>query len=159
MLWALRRIERLAPGKSHREEVVTLSRRFTIPSKETSWLAIPQEELQRFKQEKLRAEMDLLGNRLAHEYERGRYNSETARELRAKLAPLCKQANQSMGSYLSQHLNEKLYRLAAPLAEMTVDRRGNSREAHQLRNSLNRLCQMLEIDPQTILAPQMEQAA
>jgi hypothetical protein len=58
LLWASHRIAQLSARESNREEVVALSKRFGMPSKWTSWLAIPLAERANFKQQILASDRE-----------------------------------------------------------------------------------------------------
>ena len=51
LLWASARIETLSSSDVNQKAVMALSKRFGIPSKWTSWLAIPEEERRNFKRQ------------------------------------------------------------------------------------------------------------
>lgn len=90
-LWAARQIEQLSAGNANRNAVLTLSLRHTLPSKYTSWLAIPKAELERYAREKAEADMNVIANQLAHRMAEGEGNTSEARQLRLQLAAACKQ--------------------------------------------------------------------
>ena len=65
LLWSAQRIENLSERDTNREMVTTLSKRFGMPSKWTSWLAVPSTELNRFKLQKAQLDVDFYGQRYA----------------------------------------------------------------------------------------------
>ena len=56
-LWAAEKLEHF--GNGSRKQMVELSERFGIPSKATSWLAIPNEERERYHREKNMADLNM----------------------------------------------------------------------------------------------------
>gem|GEM_PF-3109313 len=58
-LWAADKLGSLSVTKN-RDEMIRLSERFGIPSLATSWLAIPEEERQRYAREKAEADLEIM---------------------------------------------------------------------------------------------------
>lgn len=93
-LWAGARIDQLTGSGASEGAVTRLSTQFCIPSKYTSWLAVPRSEMELYTQEteqekeRLQSERDLwsLANMIAD----GKGSTPQARRLRAKLAPLAR---------------------------------------------------------------------
>lgn len=51
-LWAAARIQQLSAKKANRRAVVSLSNRFSLPSRYTSWLAVPKDEMHSYKHDR-----------------------------------------------------------------------------------------------------------
>ncbi len=62
--WASGRIAQLSAREKNRAAVVALSTRYTLPSKYTSWLAIPEAERVRYKAEKVQADLEATSDAL-----------------------------------------------------------------------------------------------
>ena len=58
LMWGARRIETLSKHERNRAAVINLSKRFNIPSKWTSWLAVPAVEKQAFETRLIELEMN-----------------------------------------------------------------------------------------------------
>ncbi len=93
-LWAGARIDQLSESDGNERAVTDLSTQFGIPSKYTSWLAVPKAEMEMYNQEherekdRLQLERDLwsLANMIAD----GKGSTARARKLRARVAPMAK---------------------------------------------------------------------
>lgn len=107
-LWAARRIADLSGHSKNKNAVMALSQRFTLPSKWTSWLAIPQEEAERYRQEKAAADMDYYGRLLAVEWSQGRGKSNTAKTLRTRFEQAAKLVGDSSGEALANWATSRL---------------------------------------------------
>src|SRR5205823_878759 len=90
-LWAARRMEQLSAGNSRRAEVIALSKRFGMPGKYTSWLAVPKAEMQRYNQEKIAGQIEVIARRLAVEISNRRQKGKIAHRLRVQLNRLSRQ--------------------------------------------------------------------
>jgi hypothetical protein len=110
-LWAARRIEDLSANTKNQEAVIALSQRHTLPSKWTSWLAVPKEEMERYRQEKARADMDYYGRLLAVETAHGRGKSRRASQMRSRFQEAAKLAgnNETLQSWAENHLDDLSY--------------------------------------------------
>lgn len=108
-LWAARRAEQLSANAANRATVAALSQRFGIPSQFTSWLAVPQEEMQRYRREKVQAEIETVASQLAEEIAHGREKRATARRLRGRLNALCQRIGQAPQEALFPHLYGRMY--------------------------------------------------
>ena len=110
--WAAQQIEVSSQNAKHRGRVVSLSKRFTLPSKYTSWLAIPEAERRRYKEEKAYAELDAATRRYMREVEAGRGTSRLAKEQRA----LVDESERVLGSqgrgYLKEVARQRLQEIA-----------------------------------------------
>lgn len=91
---------------------MALSKRFTLPSKWTSWLAIPKEEIERFRQEKARADLDYYGRQLAVEYAQGRGKGQRAAELRTRFNEAAKLTGDNSNTALKSWAQNRLYNLS-----------------------------------------------
>lgn len=150
-LWAWRKIEQLSANDANRNAVIALSKRFLLPSKFTSWLAVPKAEMERYKREKIAAEIEGTAQRLAREIVAGRERGTTARRLRNRLSQLCSWVSKDPKNVLQRRLGNEVYRLAERLAKQIADGSGNSAAARRLRARLNWLCKETGMDPQEAL--------
>lgn len=90
-LWAAARIEQLSANNANRAAVVDISKRFGMPSKYTSWLAVPADEMKNYRQEEYRAKIDTVADPLLELYRQGKEDTQQARALRDKLNETCKE--------------------------------------------------------------------
>ena len=137
-LWAARRIEDLSANSKNKNAVMALSQRFTLPSKWTSWLAIPKAEIERYKQEKARADMDYYGRLLAVEMAEGRGKGSRAKELRTRFEDAAKLIGYSsegtLTDWAQRRLNDMSYNYeyanGPQKAQMKAEMRGLARLAN-----------------------------
>ncbi|RYX81356.1 hypothetical protein EON83_24530 [bacterium] len=108
LLWASGRIEALSSKDANKTQVMTLSKRFGIPSRWTSWLAIPEEERSRYKLEMLKADRDNAAKAYAQAVAQGNDAQKWIHKL--KFDDLTKQlvAEGGGGEPLSYYLDEEL---------------------------------------------------
>ena len=71
LLWAAARIESLSGRETNHDAVMALSKRFGMPSKWTSWLAIPQAERKNFKKQILASDRESAARAYAQAIARG----------------------------------------------------------------------------------------
>jgi hypothetical protein len=138
-LWAARKIDQLGKLAANRVAVVGLSQRFTLPSPFTSWLAVPREEMVRYREEKIDAELAVIAARLAHEITAGRRSSPAARHLRAQLKRECRAARRDPRQVLSAHLYERMYDLTRLLIEEKYAPKPNPAKLRALRRQVTAL--------------------
>lgn len=136
-LWAARQMEALGADKRNQTRVVALSERFNMPSKWTSWLAIPTEERKRYKNEKARADVAYYARLLVRERAAGRGRSAKARRLRRQFH---KSANDlEMGSEESKAIydDQKVaYKMELADAFVEAKHRGNAKSLAAIRRRL-----------------------
>lgn len=137
-LWAADRLEQLGKSEVNRREVIALSMRFGMPSKFTSWLAVPKAEMELYKREQDRIEASLKADQLAILTADGKRSSAEAREVRSKLNALCKKLGWDAQYELKQSLYSLHYSSADEVARLISEGKGNSRAADILRNRVNR---------------------
>lgn len=113
-LWAAGRIEELSKKSANKNTTIALSKRFGMPSKWTSWLAIPEEERQRYKLEKAQADVDLYGNRYAQLVANGQ--TKAARQTKVQfeqadktLRKLGGYGRSNLQEFLNSHLDNLIY--------------------------------------------------
>ena len=113
-LWAANFIEQLSARQTNRERVIALSKRFGMPSKWTSWLAIPRAERENFKKQILASERESAARAYAQAVARG--DAAAARQQKVRVAQVTKQLvavgedyssneeRQPLANYLNQEL-------------------------------------------------------
>jgi hypothetical protein len=131
-LWAARQIEFLASAKrmseKDRERIVELSTRFTLPSRFTSWLAVPKSEWNLYKNEVAWGEIERIGPALAELIHDGKAHTHRARRLRAQFNAACRLVGESPRANLDNYLanlndnryarrREKMQQLAANVVD------------------------------------------
>ena len=138
-LWGARRIERLSRSTANRRTVVWLSKRFGMPSKFTSWLAVPKSEMKRYKREQAEAEMFRLVKQVVQGIGAGRDKSAHIRRLRRRLGDIAK----GIGYDADAHINDEIYTQAEQVAhDLAMEKRRerpNRRRSRALQRKLDRL--------------------
>ncbi len=141
-LWAARRIETLSASEKNRAAVLKLSTQFTLPSKWSSWLAIPQAELERFKEEKLQADLEIAGRRYVLESAKNGRNSRAAKQFKAQFEALNKQSSYRVS------LNNYVYNVLQELVQQQADEKAktkpNARKVAQLNRQIARTQMLLD---------------
>ena len=135
-LWAAQRIEDLSDDEKNRDTVLALSQQFTLPSKWSSWLAIPPEELKRFKQEKLQADLEITGRRYVLEAAQNGSNSRAAKQLKAQFDALSKQTNYPVS--LNRYVYDVLQEFVQQQATEKAKNQPNARKIAQLDRQIAR---------------------
>lgn len=140
-LWAWRQLEKLgrSRGAEAIESTIEVSTRFGLPSKWTSWLAVPQAEMQRYWSENAWEDMNFYARLLAKEISAGRDDSRTAKRLRKQLERVSPLARQTVQSALQQHLEERMSQLAYSYVSQKYEARPNSSRLRQSERELERL--------------------
>lgn len=134
-LWAAQRIADLSGSARNKNAVMALSKRYTLPSKWTSWLAIPKAEAERYRREKAAADMDYYGRLLAVESAHGRGKSANAKNLRARFEQAAKDAdyNTNLANWAASRLDSMSYNYEEATgrqkAQMKAEMRGLARLA------------------------------
>ena len=113
-LWAARFLERLSENPANRFKVVTLSKRFGLVSKWTSWLAIPKAERENFAHINAEADRDNAGRAYAMAYaQRDAKGAAAQKKLFDQLTAKLDKAGRASGyQTLPQHLNQELDRVS-----------------------------------------------
>ncbi|HEX8833391.1 MAG TPA: VIT domain-containing protein, partial [Abditibacteriaceae bacterium] len=150
-LWASKQIESLSKKTRNRARVVALSQRFTLPSKYTSWLAIPEEERQRYKLEKAQADISYYTPLLVREIEKGRGNRRVARDIRSRLAVAAKLIGRSVNSVLEDHYSPRLSDLAYEHVRESFRARPRRSVLTRTRREMNTLARWSKASPETYL--------
>ena len=87
-LWAARRIEQLSASEANRSTVIALSTRFGMPSKFTSWLAVPKAEMERYRRELARGDIPHARRHLMTELRKPTPNAKRVKELEERFTEL-----------------------------------------------------------------------
>ena len=127
-LWAAAQIERLSKRdtNANRKEGIALSKRFTLPSRWTSWIAIPIAERKLYERDQAQRKMYPVAEKLYNLQRRGRGASAAANALRSQFFALCTTAEQSdPQDTLRQYLSDAAYRRD----EAAQSRKDSRREA------------------------------
>ncbi len=156
-LWAYHRIESLSDSERNRAAVVELSKRHTLPSKFTSWLAVPHSEMERYRAEKLQAEVYSTTARLVRELDHSG-PGRNARKLRQRLDELCLKTKDDPDSLIRGHVSSRLYTLAQPVARDEVLKLSGPR-ARASRSRYIAFCRRFGVAPEPALQEQRGQAA
>ena len=134
--WAAGRIEQLSAMRDCRGHVIELSKRFTLPSKFTSWLAVPKAEMIDVKRQEYGPKLNALGQRLADLIEAGKENSPEAQSVRKQFDEVCAQIGVEPNVELREHLRGTMSRLCSQLADLIADGTDSEAEGRAVRQEL-----------------------
>ncbi|HEX8236254.1 MAG TPA: VIT domain-containing protein [Abditibacteriaceae bacterium] len=138
-LWAALRIQVLSANPRNRDAVIQLSTRHTLPSKFTSWLAVPRDELERYKSEMITADMALAGRALAMQIANGRGQSPGARRLRLRFDELAKRLGNDPKDQLQVYLQATLRDLSSRQMEQQYSTSPHRQPGRVLQRQITRL--------------------
>lgn len=159
-LWAARRIALLSAGRATNEAtVVALSKRFTLPSKFTSWLAVPKAEMARYEREKNEAELSVAARQLAEAIREGRGESRQARLLRTRLEELCRKTGRRPEDALRSQFGQDYNTLGSELAREILAGRERGATARRLQAQFQRICRLIGYNPRQSLDAFLQQEA
>lgn len=123
--WVAKRMAELSKDADNRRAVIALSMRFGLPGKFTSWLAVPREEMKRYRaqqeslrQQRLYSNYNILGEQLVREILDGHPNGQKARNLKKQLNEISQLGGWNAKNQLNSVLENKMYSVAAQLAEL-----------------------------------------
>jgi hypothetical protein len=150
-LWSVRRMEQLSSDNRNRAAVIALSRRAGIPSKYTSWLAVPREEMEGYNQEIAEAKMETVARRLAVEIANGRDHGTAALRLRGQLRPLLSKAQSTEKDALQGPLSELLYDIAARYSKHVAQKARSTAESRRQSAQIDRLCSITDEKREDVL--------
>ncbi len=152
-LWASMKIEGLGNTPKARAEVVRLSQRYTIPSQYTSWIAIPEEERKRYKQEKAMAEMSMLTPHLSKAIQRHGLKSRQAQAIINQIKAIAKANDLHPEQCLQQALWQETYDVASQLAS----RLAAGKSSGGLESRLAALAKLTGAKPDDYLGGELQQ--
>jgi hypothetical protein len=165
-LWAVAWMERWSKDPVHRSKVMNLSYKFGLPSRYTSWLAVPREETARYAQEieqarieartaRLRAiaeaQIEERAHRLASLVVAGQGNSPGAKQLRLQLRTLCKPYGLDPGNALRDAVAPVLKAMGEEMAARIIAGRERDPDADRLAARLHLLCKVLGYTQQQVI--------
>ena len=136
-LWAAGRIEQLGAMNNTRGHVIELSKRFTLPSKFASWLAIPKAELAVYKRSEIQPKLDQIGRRLGELIEAGKETSAEAQSLRKQFDELCRQMDAEPKAELREYCRSEVDKLCTRLADLVAEGTDSGEEGAALRRELS----------------------
>ena len=140
-LWAAAYMSTLSADKTRRATVIALSKRYGMPSRFTSWLAVPQLEMRRYEKEIAEAKREPVTRRLAEEVLNNRPNSPAARKLREQLRQLCRKAGQDADTALDNYFEYRYNHVGETLSDLYIHHAENTTNARKLRMELDRIAQ------------------
>lgn len=161
-LWASRRMEQLSGDESdtHRETVIALSKQFGMPSKYTSWLAVPREEMVRYEKEIAAAKIATVAHQLAVEMAAGRARSAHAIELRQQFDHWRHVVGPNPDWAVTYSLSHDIANLVPELIDLIETKRADGTRAQrlhkQLRIQLQLICEITGQDVHDQMAQALE---
>lgn len=135
-LWAARRLEDMARNPKNRLQVVALSTQFGLPSRFTSWLAVPVEERANFQREKAQADVVFYRSQIWTAMRQGQYRGATKTQLRARFDRAARELGRDPQSELRLQLASVMADLDARLQAETKNKRPNRARVTALRRQL-----------------------
>ena len=140
LLWASARMESLSADAKNQAQVTALSQRFGMPSKWTSWLAIPEEERRNFKRQMMASDRADAARAYAQAVSRGDANAAKAQKL--VVDDLTKQIKALGSNYaedeelqpLDSYLNDELRRLQSAVLQAKYDPKISKSKSAQWAN-------------------------
>ena len=168
-LWAAMQIEELSPNQKtaerNRERLIALSTRFTLPSSVTSWLAVPKEEWENFKQQIAWSDIERIGPQLYQLKKRGKLRTPVAKRLRSQFYKACYTLGENPAERLAEYLEveerqrraaletalqNECYKTTQLLAEAIAS--GQNAKAARYRRRIGQLNRRLRQSPQQGIA-------
>lgn len=138
-LWAARRLEEWGQNPKKRLQVVALSTRFGLPSRFTSWLAVPQEERTNFQREKAEADIAFYRGQIWLAMRQNQYRGETARELQNRFDRAARELGRDPRRELKIQLASVMAATNARLQAETKRSRPNRARVAMLRREMRLL--------------------
>lgn len=149
-LWAARRIEQLSRNGNKRT-VMRLSMKFGLPSKYTSWLAVPEAEKKRYEEMRDQIDAELAARSLALMIADGKRSSAQAQNLRNRLNLLCKKLDWDPKQQIERNFSNICYDSATDLVQLISEGKGNSRESGIYRNRVTRISKLENDNPNRVI--------
>jgi hypothetical protein len=150
-LWAAAWMARLSDDPQNRSHVMALSYHAGIPSKYTSWLAVPKAEMARYEREIAQAKMEVLARRLATLILQDQQNTSLGKRLHRQLEALVGRSGWTTEDTLRVHLDPMVTAVATELANRIAAGQENSNQANRLQQRLNMLCLAVGYQPKQTL--------
>lgn len=138
-LWAARAIEVLSAHRKNREQVIALSTRFTLPSRYTSWLAVPREEMKRYQAEKLAVDCEFYKNQLVLAIRHGMRHHPEVRRMQQRYIQAARSLGLDPQSALREQLGIVVHDLADRVREAKGQGRSHARQVQGWRREMRRL--------------------
>lgn len=139
-LWAAQKIETLGKSSRNRSAIIALSKRFTLPSKYTSWLAVPKEEMKNYKRGEYADKIDKTAKPLADLIIAGKESDPQARKLQDQLTALCNKCGSTLQEELANYLCDAEYKAATNAARLKISGRNSDPETEKAMAQLQVLC-------------------
>ena len=158
-LWAAQRLEDLSANEKNFETVLALSNQFGLPSKWSSWLAVPKTEMERFQWGKMFTDLNSLGRRYVNEVARNGQQSPAAQRLATQFESLNQQIRRQRGydatlaTYAQTYLQEISRAQAAEKAKAKPD----ARRVAQLETQIVRVQKLLTANQRAQLEAELRQ--
>jgi hypothetical protein len=139
ILWAAARIDALG---GNRRAAMHLSFRFGLPCRYTSWLAVPQQELQRYWREKAEGQAEAIAARIADARVRYGRSSPAERRLWQRLVRICRDAGLDPGATLGNAAASRGFRLSNQYRDLSYAGKEKSRIARRIRSQYEALARI-----------------
>ena len=157
-LWAAHWISHLTAQGGSRKAIITLSYRYGLPTRYTSWLAIPKQERERMEWERKRLQSEraeprirAVAKKLAAEVVAGRGSGTLAATLNSQLEALCAPTIYTTQSVLHDEYQTYVNGPTADLISLMVAGHGDTPDAVRLRERLQTFCAFAGTTPESQL--------
>jgi len=146
-LWAQHRIADLGRKPANREAVTALSKRYTLPSPYTSWLAVPKAEMETINRERISEAVGPAAKRLAELIGQGQRETPEGQKLEKQFSAYCEGIGVDPKQGLQPYVEEEKDQLGGQLAEMELKGKGSTEQAKALLARFSALCEELGLRP------------
>ncbi len=150
-LWAAAFIAHLSKTEANRKRVIALSLRYTLPSKWTSWLAIPKEERERYKREMAEADIRRAGERLIALMDQRRSGNRESVALRERIKSIARDAGLNPAEALSEVYSTRLNELQADLQNALERFSLNGPKTTAIRQAIRQVARDAGVSPAPFL--------
>lgn len=150
-LWAAEMIDQLSGSAKNRKQVISLCKRFTLPSKYASWLAVPKAEMELYKREKLIAKMCSTSKQLGQLVKAGKESSSNASKLRSQLTQQYEDFTSTTGDRFQYQAEEILCGMQEALTDVIIANKQNGVSGNLLQNQIKGLSKLAKWNPKEFL--------
>ncbi|MCX6344871.1 MAG: VIT domain-containing protein [Armatimonadetes bacterium] len=138
-LWAAGMIEKLSKAKANRDAVVRMSLQYTLPSRYTSWLAVPKVEMVQFLYQKYSQQFDPVAEQWAKIMTAGEEQTAKGKKIQNQYNAWCAKIGFVPEEEIKGRLWEPMRGLAKDILKLCADGKDNTPEFAAKQARFNRL--------------------
>jgi len=150
-LWAAHWISHLTAQGGSRKDIIALSYRYGLPTRYTSWLAIPKQERKRLETERAEPQIRAVAKKLAAEVVAGRGSGKLAATLNSQLQTLCAPTLYTPQNALRYEYQTYANKASTDLTNLMATGHGDTPAAVRLREQLQMFCTLAGTTPESQL--------